>query len=232
MAIYFELLQEELQTLIAESQKSEDLPKSDIPKDEIAMLCEFKVSPTQRLQQFYSLVLNHEEIRSHFLGGTEKNQKGKNLKRTAKFCDLVSSSVAKMIAVAPQRCLTEESLLFYKNKTLEELQHGNITDSVLLCVAPFHNYYTAEEILSCVSCLLKMPQESFVQEGELTSHGVLIETLIRTLLKKDQKVFLSRCSIDVLRDIVNLIQETNNKGKNHFMWQTIPINFTLSHFLD
>ena len=212
--LYVTLLKEILNTLISHSSGNIETKEVDAQDEEFSALMETMPSSVQLVREFFSVLLTHEDIQKYFLTSLVEHA-NKTLKISRKLSHLLSSEVAALVSIAPKDSLTSNTALYFKEKTLESIcdaaQSGKHS-VILSCVAAFCKHFTSAEIARCLRFLLDLPRDTLIEDEKLTNHGKLIVELIRTLLEETSEVFLSKCPIDVSRNLVKLLEETNNPG--------------------
>ena len=212
--LYTTLLKEILNTLITDPCRNNETKEMGVQDEEFLALMETMPSPVQLVGEFFRLLLTHEDIQKYFLASLVKHA-NKTSKIRRKLSHLLSSEVAALVSITPKDGFTSKILLYFKEKTLESIcdpAQSAKYSVILSCVGAFCKHFTSKEIARCLQFLLDLPQDTLIEDENLTNHGKLIVTLMETLLVETSEVFLSRCPIDVLRNLVTLLQETNNPG--------------------
>ena len=210
--VYMDALQELLQILINNLSESSANDPENITHKEFTALLEVKVSPLQRIQKFFKLLFKQDDIKNFFLRQTVQDKASKASKKLG---NLITSKVADMISSAPEESLTSKYAKYFKEKTLECICMGELStkDTVILsCMAAFSKHFTSQEVSMCLKFLLQLSVQDLIKDQKLTSYGQWIVSFTRTLLKETSDVFISKCSMDILRSLVKLIQETRNTG--------------------
>lgn len=208
------LLEELHNMLICNLRESTDDPR-DSSHTEFTSLIEVQASPLQRIQEFYELLFEHDDIKNFFLNHVGKDTDRKASLGSKKLSDLLTLKVTQMVSSAPEDGVMSEAATYFKDRTLKYISNveQSIKSTVLLsCVAAFSNHFTSQEVSVCLRFLLHLPVTALVKEQNLTTHGQWIVRFIRTLMKETPEVFISKCSVDILRSLVKLIQETGNTG--------------------
>ena len=212
--LYTNLLKEILNTLITDPCRNNETKEIGAQDDEFLALMETMPSPVKLVGEFFKLLLTHEDIQKYFLASLVIHA-NKTSKIRRKLGHLLSSEVAALVSIAPKDGFTSKILLYFKEKTLESIcdpAQSAKYSVILSCVGAFCKHFTSKEIARCLRFLSDLPRDTLIEDGNLTNHGKLIVTLMETLLEETSEVFLSRFPIDVLRNLVTLLQETNNPG--------------------
>ena len=212
--LYTPLLKEILNALITNSSASIEAKEISAQDEEFSGLMETMSSSVQQVKEFFRVLLTHEDIQKYFLASLVKHA-NENPKIRKELSHLLSSEVAALISFAPKDSFTSETAVHFKEKILESIcypAHGGKHSIILSCIAAFCKHFTSEEIARCLRFLLHLSRDTLIENKQLTNHGKLIVTLMRALVEEKSEMFLPRCPIDVLRNVVKLLQETNNPG--------------------
>ena len=211
---YTTLLKEILKTLMTNSSGNIETKEISAQDEEFSGLMEAVPSSVQLVKEFFRVLLTHEDIQKYFLASLVEhaNETPKVRKELSR---LLSSEVAALISIAPKDSFMSETTVHFKEKILESICHAALSGKhsvILSCIAAFCKHFTSEEIARCLRFLLDLPRDTMIEDQQLTNHGKLIVTLMRALVDETSEVFLPRCPIDVLRNVVKLLQETNSSG--------------------
>ena len=120
-----EILEQLHNILMSNLRESTNEPQ-DCSHKEFTSLIEVQASPLQRIQEFFELLFEHDDIRNFFLNHVGKNTDDKASPGSKKLSGLLTSKVAQMISSAPEDSLISEAAMYFKDKTFKmHLQCGN-----------------------------------------------------------------------------------------------------------
>ena len=214
MQFYTNLLKIVLNTLMTDVSVSDSNEETSVENEEFVALMERKPSSKELVLEYFGALLSHEDIQSYFLSPPTLAG-NKTAKMGRKLCHLLSTTVAELISRAPKDSITSTVSFYFKEKTLLSMNNTPLSENqsvILLCVSAFCKYFKSHEVTGCLQFLLNLSRDTLIKGEQLTNYGKLIVTLMKTLLQKSSEVFLFKCPIDVLRNLVHLLEETSCPG--------------------
>ncbi len=202
------LLQRQLESSTAETERAND----DTMNKDFAILMHSVPSGSETLRRFFRVLLECDVFTKYFMCSVGTASKGKSTKAERHLSEMISMTVVNIVLLVPQESDISESVQIYKDKTIDCLKYAGKSSVLLSSISALSKYFNNHEVSTCLQYLLNLPREALMDGDRLTANGNLIVTLFRRLLEVEESVFVTICSVDIVRNVVKLFAESNNIG--------------------